>query len=170
MAPKIEKMLAHHDAGLLIGDPALQIDRSRYSQSTWPRSGFATPVNPSSSPSGQFVKKRLRGSRAITRPGSNISTIPRPRTRTRQPRSHRPRMGSAPRPQRIRHPLLPHRKYLLPPRHCLPGGPATLLSLCRRDRSAACRAADALPVPASATESASNCECHNRLAQSRAGL
>ena len=30
MAPDIEKMLAAHDAGLLIGDPALQIDRSRY--------------------------------------------------------------------------------------------------------------------------------------------
>jgi chorismate dehydratase len=30
MAPDIEKMLALHDAGLLIGDPALQVDRSRY--------------------------------------------------------------------------------------------------------------------------------------------
>jgi chorismate dehydratase len=30
MEPDVEKMLAHHDAGLLIGDPALQIDRSRY--------------------------------------------------------------------------------------------------------------------------------------------
>jgi chorismate dehydratase len=30
MAPNLEAMLAHHDAGLLIGDPALQIDRSRY--------------------------------------------------------------------------------------------------------------------------------------------
>ena len=30
MDPDIEKMLASHDAGLLIGDPALQIDRSRY--------------------------------------------------------------------------------------------------------------------------------------------
>jgi chorismate dehydratase len=30
MAPQIDKMLASHDAGLLIGDPALQIDRSRY--------------------------------------------------------------------------------------------------------------------------------------------
>jgi chorismate dehydratase len=30
MAPDIDKMLADHDAGLLIGDPALQIDRSRY--------------------------------------------------------------------------------------------------------------------------------------------
>jgi chorismate dehydratase len=30
MSPDIEKMLARHDAGLLIGDPALQIDRSRY--------------------------------------------------------------------------------------------------------------------------------------------
>ncbi|MFZ0297316.1 MAG: menaquinone biosynthesis protein [Candidatus Sulfotelmatobacter sp.] len=30
MEPDIEKMLAHCDAGLLIGDPALQIDRSRY--------------------------------------------------------------------------------------------------------------------------------------------
>jgi chorismate dehydratase len=30
MAPNIEEMLAEHDAGLLIGDPALQIDRSRY--------------------------------------------------------------------------------------------------------------------------------------------
>ena len=30
MVPNIEKMLAQHDAGLVIGDPALQIDRSRY--------------------------------------------------------------------------------------------------------------------------------------------
>ena len=30
MAPNIEDMLAQHDAGLVIGDPALQIDRSRY--------------------------------------------------------------------------------------------------------------------------------------------
>lgn len=30
MAPDIDKMLASHDAGLVIGDPALQIDRSRY--------------------------------------------------------------------------------------------------------------------------------------------
>jgi chorismate dehydratase len=30
MSPNIEEMLAQHDAGLLIGDPALQIDRTRY--------------------------------------------------------------------------------------------------------------------------------------------
>jgi chorismate dehydratase len=30
MSPDIETMLAAHDAGLVIGDPALQIDRSRY--------------------------------------------------------------------------------------------------------------------------------------------
>jgi len=30
MAPDVERMLAEHDAGLLIGDPALKIDRSRY--------------------------------------------------------------------------------------------------------------------------------------------
>ena len=30
MAPDVEQMLGQHDAGLLIGDPALQIDRSRY--------------------------------------------------------------------------------------------------------------------------------------------
>src|SRR5256885_3257282 len=30
MGPDIEKMLATHDAGLLIGDPALQVDRTRY--------------------------------------------------------------------------------------------------------------------------------------------
>ncbi|HSZ00516.1 MAG TPA: menaquinone biosynthesis protein [Terriglobales bacterium] len=30
MAPDIEKMLELHDAGLVIGDPALKIDRSRY--------------------------------------------------------------------------------------------------------------------------------------------
>jgi len=30
MAPDIEQMLAGHDAGLLIGDPALKIDRRRY--------------------------------------------------------------------------------------------------------------------------------------------
>src|ERR1700681_2215869 len=30
MAPDIDQMLAAHDAGLLIGDPALKIDRARY--------------------------------------------------------------------------------------------------------------------------------------------
>ncbi|MBZ5571741.1 MAG: menaquinone biosynthesis protein [Acidobacteriia bacterium] len=30
MAPDIEQMLKEHDAGLVIGDPALQVDRSRY--------------------------------------------------------------------------------------------------------------------------------------------
>ena len=30
MAPDVEKMLAEHEAGLVIGDPALRIDRSRY--------------------------------------------------------------------------------------------------------------------------------------------
>ncbi len=30
MEPNLDKMLAVHDAGLLIGDPALQVDRSRY--------------------------------------------------------------------------------------------------------------------------------------------
>jgi len=30
MAPEIDMMLASHDAGLVIGDPALKIDRSRY--------------------------------------------------------------------------------------------------------------------------------------------
>ncbi len=30
MPPEVDRMLAAHDAGLLIGDPALQIDRSRY--------------------------------------------------------------------------------------------------------------------------------------------
>jgi len=30
MAPDLDQMLATHDAGLLIGDPALQVDRSRY--------------------------------------------------------------------------------------------------------------------------------------------
>lgn len=30
MAPDIDQMLAEHDAGLVIGDPALKIDRSRY--------------------------------------------------------------------------------------------------------------------------------------------
>jgi chorismate dehydratase len=30
MAPNIQQMLAEHDAGLLIGDPALQVDRTRY--------------------------------------------------------------------------------------------------------------------------------------------
>ena len=30
MPPKLDEMLREHDAGLLIGDPALQVDRSRY--------------------------------------------------------------------------------------------------------------------------------------------
>jgi len=30
MVPDLERMLSHHDAALLIGDPALKVDRSRY--------------------------------------------------------------------------------------------------------------------------------------------
>ncbi len=30
MVPDLERMLEHHDAALLIGDPALKVDRSRY--------------------------------------------------------------------------------------------------------------------------------------------
>jgi chorismate dehydratase len=30
MAPDIDQMLSEHDAGLLIGDPALKVDRARY--------------------------------------------------------------------------------------------------------------------------------------------
>jgi len=30
MAPDVEKMMAEHDGGLVIGDPALKVDRSRY--------------------------------------------------------------------------------------------------------------------------------------------
>lgn len=30
MAPDVDQMLAGHDAGLLIGDPALMVDRARY--------------------------------------------------------------------------------------------------------------------------------------------
>ena len=30
MAPDVEEMMAAHDAGLVIGDPALKVDRSRY--------------------------------------------------------------------------------------------------------------------------------------------
>ena len=30
MAPEVERMMAAHDAGLVIGDPALKVDRSRY--------------------------------------------------------------------------------------------------------------------------------------------
>ena len=30
MAPEVDAMLAEHDAGLLIGDPALKVDRTRY--------------------------------------------------------------------------------------------------------------------------------------------
>jgi chorismate dehydratase len=30
MAPDLNQMLAHHDAALVIGDPALKVDRSRY--------------------------------------------------------------------------------------------------------------------------------------------
>ncbi len=30
MKPDLEQMLSHHDAALIIGDPALQVDRSRY--------------------------------------------------------------------------------------------------------------------------------------------
>ena len=54
MAPDLEKMLKEHDAGLVIGDPALRVDRSRYFPTTWPRSGSASRANLLFSPSGPY--------------------------------------------------------------------------------------------------------------------
>ena len=147
MAPDIDKMLAEHDAGLLIGDPALQIDRSRYFTldlaeewirhtgkpfvfAFWAVRSFAgTRIMRwwGQPPSPVRVAKR----RSCTcRSGHDLSAIPRSRTRTRKPRSHRPRVGSKTRHQRSRCSFLSHRKYLLPSRRRLSRRPATLLSLC----------------------------------------
>ena len=56
MPPRPRKMLAQHDAGLVIGDPALQIDRSRYYTLDLAEDGFATPASLSSLPSGRCKK------------------------------------------------------------------------------------------------------------------
>ena len=95
MAPDIDKMLAHHDAGLLIGDPALQIDRSRYFTldlaEEWIRytgkpfvfAFWAVRQDALQDMQRGDSRPRLSASRsdasARARPGSNISTIPRPR-------------------------------------------------------------------------------------------
>ncbi len=129
MAPDIDKMLAAHDAGLLIGDPALQIDRSRYftldlgrRMDSLHRQAFRLCLLGGS-------PRRDSRRRPIFGPGGSIPTIPRSRPRTRKPRSHLRGVGSKIRDEPSRCSFLSHRKYLLPSRRSLPGRLATLLSL-----------------------------------------
>ena len=95
MAPDIEQMLEQHDAGLVIGDPALQIDRSqlRHLRSC----GRVDSLH------RQAVCFRLLGGAAGSlagcpqrcRPGGHVSAIARPRVEAGECESHRPRMGAS---------------------------------------------------------------------------
>ena len=161
MAPNIEKMLAQHDAALVIGDPALQIDRSRYLTldlaeewirhtgkpfvfAFWAVRQDALQEDQSCGdgrirPSAVRVAKRRQ---RVAGSSHNFPAIPRPRTRAGKPRSDYKRMGAKARAQARRCSLLPHRKHLLPLGPSVSRRPATFLSLCGRDRRAARRARD----------------------------
>ena len=146
-APNIEKMLAEHDAALVIGDPrtsdqplALFHARSCRGMDSPHRQTLRLRLLGSSSASfagkcimrGQppsAVRVAKRRSCAPARPGHDLSTIPRPRTRSRKPRPHRPRMGSKTRHRRSRRALLPYREHLLLPRLRLSRRTAPFLSL-----------------------------------------
>jgi len=155
MSPDIGKMLASNDAGLLIGDPALQIDRSRYVTLDLAQEWIHR----------QTLRLRLLGASpervarvfAARRSYCHLSTLSRPWTRTRKPRAHLPRMGSPPRSQRSQRALLPHRKYSLPSGCCLPGRLATFLSLRGRDWS---------PARRSRAELFRRCKCRRGIAKS----
>jgi len=58
MSPDIETMLTAHDAALVIGDPALQIDRSRYFTLDLAEEWIRYTGSLSSSLSGRFVSRR----------------------------------------------------------------------------------------------------------------
>ena len=100
MAPDIDKMLAEHDAGLLIGDPALQIDRSRYFTLDLAEEWIRYTGKPLSSPSGRFAKTRCKTqtrspdlAACFNNPATTDSN---PQASTRSPREWAPRLGISP--------------------------------------------------------------------------
>jgi len=133
MAPDVDRMLREHDAGLLIGDTALQVDRSRYLALIWRKNGFASRASRLCSRYGRFGALRWRMLRpiwlAFSRPrgitalqAENVDFIARG-------------VGRAGGTLQSRSAHLPHRKHSLPPGCGLPGRPSAVLSLCCGVRS-----------------------------------
>ncbi len=134
-----------HDAGLVIGDPALQIDRSRYLTLDLAEEWIRHTGKPFVF---AFWAVRAEAARAEPRrrPGSrgNLSALPRPRPQARQLEPDRPRMGAAHRHRRERSSnAILTAEHPLRPRLRLPRRLAAVLSLRGRDRSAPRRAGTA---------------------------
>ena len=84
MAPDIEKMMEEHDAGLVIGDPALKVDRSRYLTYDLAEEWIRLTGKP-------FVFRLLGGAAGSVegcsrgpRSGGGVSGLARPRPAARQ--------------------------------------------------------------------------------------
>ena len=114
MEPDINKMLDGHDAGLLIGDPALKIDRARYHTLDLADEWIRRTGKP-------FVFRVLDGSwrrfargRLLARSACDFSEFARPRSPAIERRSHCARMGAALGNYRRRCSQLPDGKYSLP--------------------------------------------------------
>ena len=93
--PNVEQMLATHDAGLLIGDPALQVDRSRYLTLDLAEEWIRYTGKPFVFAFWAVRSDALREASPVSGLGADISGFPRPRTRALKPQRNRARMGAA---------------------------------------------------------------------------
>jgi predicted solute-binding protein len=120
MEPVIEEMLASHDAGLLIGDPALRVDRAKYHTYDLAEEWIRRTGKP-------FV---FTGSR----PRAHIPGISQSWFATGQSRAHCPAVGTAPRTHTYSSQVISAREHPLLSRSRLPRGFGSLLQLRPRVR------------------------------------
>ena len=79
MAPDVEKMMAEHDAGLVIGDPALKVDRSRYLTYDLAEEWIRLTGKPFVFAFWAVRQAALKDASGDSRSGCHISRVARPR-------------------------------------------------------------------------------------------
>ena len=129
MAPNVEQMLAEHDAGLLIGDPALKIDRKRYHTVDLAEEWIRHTGKPFVFAFWAVRADALKEASPVAGFGSGLSEIARSRTGSGQPQPDCSGVGSAIGHERNRRSELPYPEHPLPARCRMPGGAAVVLSL-----------------------------------------
>ena len=125
----------------VIGDPALQIDRSRYITLDLAEEWIRYTGKPFVFAFWAVRQDALREANPAQDSGDDLPAIARSWARSREPRSDRRGVGSAAWAHSERGPHLSHRKYLLPAGRAVSRRPAAFLSLRCRNRRAAGRAA-----------------------------
>src|SRR3984885_1072636 len=180
MSPNLDEMLATNDAGLLIGDPALQVDRSRYLTldlaEEWIRYtgkpfvfAFWAVRQQALQEAGWSGESRPRQSAARSDarvPAQDLAQIFQDSRDHGLAPSSLPRMGAAPRPPRRRSLPLSHRKHPLRTRSRLHRRLAIFLPLRRRNRRPARRARAVFPKHRKRSNGLAH-ECSNCFASRR---